>query len=217
MTRDSASQITVSGLPSADTVIALPAASVLSEHKKPKKTEPEKVFPYVDVPESAYYRKAVEWAWENGIVAGTSETTFSPEDNATRGQMITYLWIAAGSPEPETAENPFKDISESDYFYKPALWAYEKGIASGVSAGEFGPDRTVTRGQAMTFLYGAAGRPAAGSEPFSDVNDGDYFKDAVAWAYGEGITSGTSADRFSPEADCLRCQIITFLYLYYAD
>ena len=184
---------------------------------KPKKTEPQKVFPYVDVSEGAYYRKAVEWAWEKGIVAGTSETTFSPEDNATRGQMITYLWIAAGSPESEMTENPFKDISASDYFYKPVLWAYEKGIASGVSAGEFGPDRTVTRGQSMTFLYGAAGRPAAGSEPFGDVNDGDYFKDAVAWAYSEGITSGTSAEKFSPEADCLREQIITFLYLHYAD
>ena len=184
---------------------------------KPQKTEPEKEFPFTDVSEGSYYRKAVEWAWKNGITAGTSETTFSPEDNATRGQMITYLWIAAGSPEPEIAENPFKDISESDYFYKPVLWAYEKGIASGVSAGEFGPDRPVTRGQAMTFLYGAAGRPAAGSEPFGDVNDGDYFRDAVAWAYGEGITSGTSADRFSPGEDCLRCQIVTFLYLYYGQ
>ena len=174
-------------------------------------------FPFVDVPEDAYFRKAVEWALENGVTGGTSPTTFSPKAPATRAQTITFLWAAAGAPEPETTENPFKDISESDYFYKAVLWAYENGITAGISEDEFGPEVTVTRAQVATFLYGIAGRPAAGSEPFTDVNDSDYFEAPVAWAYKEGITAGTSETMFSPDADCLREQIITFMYLYFAE
>ena len=177
----------------------------------------EKGFPFTDVSEDAYYRKAVEWGWQNGIVAGTSETEFRPDATATRAQMVTYLWTASGCPEPTISENPFPDVSEGDTFCKAVLWAYEKGITSGVGNGLFGSDQTVTRGQAAAFLYGAAGRPEAGSEPFEDVSDGDYFQAAVAWAYGEGITSGTGATAFSPDEPCLRCQIITFLYLYFTE
>ena len=128
---------------------------------------------------------------------------------------MTFLWAAAGAPEPKTMENPFTDISEDDYYYKAILWAYENGITAGISADEFGPEVTVTRAQVATFLYGIAGRPDTGSEPFTDVSEGDYFEAPVAWAYKEGITTGTSETTFSPDADCLREQIITFMYLYF--
>ncbi|MBR5640675.1 MAG: S-layer homology domain-containing protein, partial [Firmicutes bacterium] len=185
--------------------------------QKDKDKEPEETFPFTDVPEDAYYRKAVEWAVENGITGGVSATEFGPEEPATRAQMITFLWAASGCPEPVITESPFEDVAESDYFYKAVLWAYEQGITSGVGNGLFGSGQTVTRGQAAVFLYGVAGRPVAGSEPFADVSEEDYYEAAVAWAYGEGITSGTGETTFSPGADCLRCQIITFMYLYFVE
>ena len=180
-------------------------------------TPAENDFPFTDVPENAYYRKPVEWALANGITSGTTPTTFGPFDVTTRGQMITFLWIAKGSPEPTSAELPFKDVAEGAYYYKAVLWAYENGITAGVSADEFAPDQAVTRAQAVTFLYGVAGRPAAGSEPFEDVADTDWFAAPVAWAYNNGITSGTSATMFSPDAACQRAQIITFMAQYFAE
>lgn len=177
----------------------------------------EEAFPFLDVPIRAYFRQAVEWAVENGITSGTTPVTFGPKENATRAQTMTFLWAAAGAPEPETAESPFKDVAEDAYYYKAVLWAVENGITSGVSADAFGPDRPVTRAQVATFLYGIAGRPEAGDEPFADVNEGDYFAAPVAWAYKEGITSGTSETTFGPNNDCLREQIITFMYLYFAE
>ncbi len=170
-------------------------------------------FPFTDVPADAYFRKAVEWALKNDITGGTSPKTFSPMEPATRAQIVTFLWIASGSPEPEGTENPFTDVTEGDYFYKAVLWAYEQGITAGVSADRFGSEQPVTRAQAVTFLYNMAGRPAAGSEPFDDVNEGDYFAEAVACAYENGITAGTSETAFSPDMTCLRGQIITFLYI----
>lgn len=176
----------------------------------------EDAFPFKDVPANAYFRKAVEWAWKNGVTAGTTETTFSPYIGATRGQMVTYLWAAAGCPEPSSTDNPFTDVAEGAYYYKAVLWAVEKGITAGTSATTFSPDQTVTRGQAITFLYGAAGRPEGGSEPFVDVNEGDYFAAPVAWAYSKGITVGINETEFGPAEICQRCQIVQFLYLYYA-
>ena len=173
----------------------------------------EYAIPFLDVPIRSYYREAVEWALENGITSGTTATTFGPAAPATRGQMVTFLWAAAGSPEPESTENPFADVTENDYFYKPVLWAVENGITAGVSADRFGPAQTVTRAQAVTFLYGAAGRPEAGSEPFEDVADSDWFAAPVAWAYNSGITSGVSAAAFGPDQLCVRSQIVTFLYI----
>ena len=175
----------------------------------------EDKFPFKDVPENVYFRKAVEWAWKNGITAGTSETTFSPYIGATRGQMMTYLWAAAGCPEPSSTDNPFTDVAEGAYYYKAVLWAVEKGITAGTSATTFSPEQTVTRGQAITFLYGAVGRPEGGSEPFVDVNEGDYFAAPVAWAYSNGITVGINDTEFGPSEICQRCQIVQFLYLYY--
>ncbi|MBP5749997.1 MAG: S-layer homology domain-containing protein [Firmicutes bacterium] len=172
----------------------------------------EDVLPFLDVPFGAYYRDAVEWAAENGVTGGTSPTTFSPDAACTRGQMVTFLWAAAGSPEPESTENPFADVTENDYFYKPVLWAVENGITAGVSADKFGPAQTVTRGQCITLLYNEQGRPEAGSEAFDDVNDGDYFAKAVAWGVENGITAGVSKTAFGPAQPCTRGQIVTFLF-----
>ena len=162
----------------------------------------------------------MEWAYKEGITGGKTKTLFAPADTATRAQMMTFLWVASGKPEPETTENPFKDVGE-DYYTKAVLWAVENGITAGVSADEFGPDRPVTRGQAMTFLYGAVGRPeaelAADAAFFEDVADTDYFAAPVAWAYTKGITSGTTKTTFGPNDPCTRAQIVTFLYLTFGE
>lgn len=168
--------------------------------------------PFVDVPTGAYYYDAVAWAVENGVTGGTSATTFSPDNACTRAQMVTFLWRAAGSPEPETSVNPFTDVSATAYYYEAVLWAVERGITNGTSATTFSPDTTVTRGQTVTFLWRNAGSPAASGNNFADVAADAYYATAVAWAAREGITSGTSATTFSPGNACTRAQIVTFLY-----
>lgn len=175
--------------------------------------EPE-ALPFVDVPTGAYYYDAVAWAVENGVTNGTSATTFGPDVTCTRAQMVTFLWRAAGSPEPETTENPFTDLSASAYYYDAVLWAVNQGITSGTSATTFSPDATVTRGQTVTFLWRNAGSPAASGNNFADVAADAYYVSAVAWAADEGITSGTSATTFSPDNACTRAQIVTFLWRY---
>lgn len=165
-----------------------------------------------DVKQSDYYYDAVKWAVENGITEGTSADTFSPSASCTRAQMVTFLWRAAGSPAPKSAANPFKDVNKSDYYYSAILWAVENGITSGTGADTFSPGATVTRGQTVTFLHRAAGSPLAGSSAFSDVAADAYYAKAVAWANKNGITSGTGSDKFSPDADCTRGQIVTLLY-----
>lgn len=173
--------------------------------------EPE-ALPFVDVPTDAYYYDAVAWAVENGVTGGTSATIFSPNNACTRAQMVTFLWRAAGSPETETAVNPFTDVSSSAYYYDAVLWAAEQGITSGTSATTFSPDATVTRSQTVTFLWRNAGSPMVSGNGFVDVAADAYYATAVAWAAREGITSGTSATTFSPDAACTRAQIVTFLY-----
>lgn len=175
--------------------------------------EPEPVT-FVDVPTDAYYYDAVAWAVENGVTNGTSATTFGPNVTCTRAQMVTFLWRAAGSPEPESSVNPFTDVPASAYYYDAVLWAVEQGITNGTSATTFGPDVTVTRGQTVTFLWRYDGSPAVSGSGFDDVVSDAYYADAVAWAAGEGVTSGTSATTFSPSNDCTRGQIVTFLYRY---
>ena len=162
--------------------------------------------PFVDVPASAYYYDAVAWAVENGVTGGTTATTFSPNNACTRAQMVTFLWRAAGEPEPETTVNPFTDVSASAYYYEAVLWAVERGITNGTSATTFSPDATVTRGQTVTFLWRNAGSPAASGSSFADVAADAYYATAVAWAANEGITSGTSATAFSPSNACTRAQ-----------
>ena len=166
---------------------------------------------FVDVPADAYYADAVTWAVEQGITAGTSATTFSPNVSCTRAQMVTFLWRANGSPKA-TAANSFTDVSADSYYYDAVLWAAEKGITAGTSATTFSPDATLTRSQAVTFLYRAAGSPAASNSSFNDVAADAYYANAVSWAVSEGVTAGTGGNNFSPNADCTRAQIVTFLY-----
>lgn len=167
---------------------------------------------FVDVDSSAWYADAVNWAVEKGITAGTSATTFSPNAPCTRAQVVTFLWRAAGSPEA-TGSNPFTDVAEGSYYYDAVLWAVEKGITVGTSATAFSPDTVCTRAQIVTFLWRYEDSPAAtGSSSFTDVAPGDWFYSAVNWAVSEGVTAGTGANAFSPNADCTRAQTVTFLY-----
>ena len=172
---------------------------------------PDEGMAFVDVPANAYYADAVAWAVENGITSGTSDTTFSPNAACTRAQMMTFLWRAAGSPKA-AGNNPFTDLDASAYYYDAVLWAVSEGITSGTSATTFGPNDTVTRGQTVTFLYRASGSPTSSGNSFADVAHDAYYANAVAWAVSEGITSGTGNNAFSPDADCTRGQIVTFMY-----
>lgn len=169
--------------------------------------------PFTDVSEEDYYYDAVLWAVEKGITSGRTETTFAPTETCTRAQVMTFLWAAAGRPEPTSTENPFTDVSESAYYYKAVLWAVEKGITSGTTATTFSPNAFCTRNQVVTFLWINAGRPEATMEnPFQDVEVGKYYYTPVLWAYENGITSGTSATTFGTHNPCTRGQVMTFLY-----
>ena len=176
---------------------------------KPAETAAKPV-QFSDVDASAYYYDAVQWAVRQGITSGTTETTFSPDQECTCGQTITFLWRSAGSPAPKSKNNPFTDVTESAYYYQSALWAAERGIVSGTA---FHPDEPVTRGQFAAFLYRNAGSPAAaGKSAFNDVPDNAPYAQAVAWVAAQGIASGTGDHTFSPDAVCTRGQIVTFLY-----
>ncbi len=166
---------------------------------------------FVDVVEGAYYYDAVAWAVENEITSGTTATKFSPNSPATRAQMVTFLWRAAGSPKAP-GSNPFRDVPEKAYYHDAVLWAVEKGITLGTSETAFSPNSKVTRGQAVAFLYRANGSPPASGGSFADVPADAYYADAVAWAVENGITLGTGKNKFSPKSKCTRGQIVTFLY-----
>ncbi len=171
--------------------------------------------PFADISDSAYYHDAVLWAVKNGVTGGTSNTAFSPDMTCTRAQMAVFLWRAEGSPEPASTNCPFTDVSKDAYYYKAVLWAVEKGITAGTSATTFGSDDIVTRGQAVTFLWRAAGKPdTTSANPFSDVTTDAYYYDAVLWAVKKGVTAGTSVSTFDPASPCNRAQIVTFLYRY---
>lgn len=164
---------------------------------------------FSDVAAGAYYYDAVQWAVSRQITAGTTATTFSPNTTCTNGQILTFLWRAKGQPEP-TISNPFTDVTENAYYYKAALWAYQNGMVSGAS---LGADMPCTRSQTVTYLWKLAGQPAAASaSAFADVDGGAEYAQAVSWAVGQGITSGTSATTFAPDGTCTRGQIVTFLY-----
>jgi len=169
---------------------------------------------FTDVSSNAYYYDAVLWAVENGVTNGTTATTFSPSDDCTRAQIVTFLWRAAGSPEPTITSCAFTDISNNAYYYKAVLWAVENEITAGTSATTFSPDASCTRGQVVTFLYRYVGSPSvtAASTGFTDLKSGAYYYQAVLWAVENGVTKGTSATTFSPDQTCNRAQIVTFLY-----
>ena len=170
---------------------------------------------FVDVATGSYYEEAVDWAVENGITKGTDDTHFSPDGICTRAQAVTFLWRAAGSPEPETRAMPFADIPVGSYYYDAVLWAVENGITKGTSDTTFTPNMTCTRAQIVAFLWRSEKSPAAGTaNPFADVKSTAYYADAVLWAVKENITKGTTNTTFSPDADCTRAQIVTFLYRF---
>lgn len=171
---------------------------------------------FVDVPESAYYYEPVMWALEEGITGGTGVNTFSPDASCTRGQVVTFLHRMVASPEPPAINNPFNDVKSSDYFYKPVLWAYGSSITGGTGVGTFSPNASCTRAQVVTFLWRSAGQPEpnGSNNPFNDVNSSDYYYKAVLWAVEQGITGGTGIGTFSPNANCTRAQVVTFLYRF---
>lgn len=170
---------------------------------------------FIDVPNGAYFAKAVNWAVENNITAGTGKTTFSPNAVCTRAQAVTFLWRYAGSPKPAVSSSKFTDVAPGQYYTDAVLWAVEKGITGGVSATRFAPDDKCTRAQIVSFLHRMNGSPSvSGVSPFLDVPPSLYYANSVAWAVEKGITMGTSASYFSPHNDCSRGQIVTFLYRY---
>ena len=168
---------------------------------------------FVDVATGSYYEDAVDWAVENGITKGTDDTHFSPDGICTRAQAVTFLWRTAGSPASKTSTMPFTDVPAGSYYYDAVLWAVENGITKGTSDTTFSPNMTCTRAQIVAFLWRSEKSPAAGTaNPFADVKSTAYYADAVLWAVKENITKGTTSTTFSPNADCTRAQIVTFLW-----
>ena len=171
--------------------------------------------PFSDVATSAYYYEAVKWAQEKGITGGTGNGLFGPNQPCTRGQIVTFLWRAAGSPEPKNMSS-FTDVPADSYYAKAVAWAVENGITGGTGGGKFSPDATCTREQAVAFLYRASGSPAvSGGSVFNDVAANAYYADAVAWAEKNGVTGGIGNGKFGTGSDCTRAQIVTFLYRTY--
>lgn len=174
---------------------------------------------FIDVKTTDYFYNSVKWAVNKGVTTGTSSTTFSPYNPCKRAEIVTFLWRAAGSPEPTITRNPFRDVNAVTHssYYKAILWASQKGIAAGTSTTTFSPDQVCTRAQIVTFLYRYAGKPSGYySNPFKDVsatNEASYYN-AILWASGKGITTGSSPTTFSPYASCNRAEAVTFLYRY---
>ena len=169
---------------------------------------------FYDVPNGAYFYEAVKWAVDKGITNGLSDTMFGPYESCTRAQIVTFLWRATGSPEPKTASS-FTDVPANAYYAKAVAWAVENGITNGMTATMFAPDATCTRGQSVSFLYRALKGTASGSTNFTDVQSDAFYADAINWAVANNVTNGTSNTTFSPNADCTRAEIVTFLYRAY--
>lgn len=170
---------------------------------------------FYDVPNDAYFYEAVKWAVKNGITTGVGNNLFAPEQPCTRAQIVTFLWRAAGSPEPKGAASGMTDVVSGSYYEKAVAWAIENGITTGTTTSTFSPDATCTRAQAVTFLARALKAKAASAAEFSDVPTDSYFADAVAWAAANGVTEGIGGGLFGSDNDCTRGQIVTFLYRAY--
>ena len=172
-------------------------------------------FRFVDVYEDDYFYDAVYWAVENGITSGVDETHFAPYVVCTRAQAVTLLWNNAGKPEPAGNEMPFSDVSSDDYYHDAVLWAVENGITAGTSDTTFSPDMNCSRAQIASLIWRfEKPEPVVSHNRFTDVSDEAYYYDAVLWAAHNGITVGTSDTTFSPENDCTRSQIVTFIYRF---
>ena len=174
-----------------------------------KETE---ISPFGDVSTDAYYYEAVKWAQKKGITGGIGNDLFGPNQPCIRAQIATFLWRAAGSPEPKNMSS-FSDVPTDSYYAKAVAWAVENGITTGTGDGKFSPNAPCTRAQSVTFLYRASGSPAVSdSAVFADVEANAFYADAVAWAVANGVTNGTTSSTFSPDNGCTRAQIVTFLY-----
>ena len=180
-------------------------------------TEEVKISPFRDVPTDAYYYEAVKWAQKKGITGGIGDGLFGPNQPCTRAQIVTFLWRAAGSPEPEGTAAGMTDVAAGSYYEKAVAWAIENGITTGTADGLFAPDATCTRAQGMTFLFRASKASADGAPAFSDVAADAYYAEAVKWATDNGITNGTTSSTFSPGSGCTRAQIVMFLWRLYAE
>ena len=167
--------------------------------------EPTTETPFTDVPEGSYYIDAVDWAYNTGVTTGTSDTTFDPEGSCTRGQVVTFLWRAAGEPEPESPDNPFGDVKESDFFYKAVLWAVEQGITNGTGEGEFSPKQTCSSAHIITFLYRTMG-----------IGEDGWGAESRDWAFGEELTAQTGLT-IDKDEECPRSAVVAFLYRTYAE
>ena len=210
-------------------VLPRPEKSEQEPEEQPEKEtveEPKEEAPvaisFTDVPETAYYYQAALWAADKDITNGTAPGLFSPEQVCDRGQAVTFLWRAAGSPEPKNDKNPFTDVSVDAYYYKAVLWAVERGITNGTSETMFSPTDTVTRAQIAAFLYRNEQANGGGFQgawmfriPFTDLPDWAF--ESIAWCYMKDITNGTSETTFSPDAPCTRGQIVAFLYRTFAE
>lgn len=181
-----------------------------------EKTKDQPENPFVDVEEGKFYFTPVLWAVEEDVTTGTSATTFDPNKDCTRAQVVTFLWRAAGEPEPSSTEHPFTDLNEKAFYYKAVLWAVENEITNGLTATTFGPGEECTRGQVVTFLHRFAGKPAPESldHPFADVKENAFYYNAMLWAVENSITNGISKTEFAPGNTCTRGQIVTFLFRY---
>ena len=174
---------------------------------------PEALGRFTDVSSDTWYADAVAWAAENGVAAGVTETSFAPGTACCRAQAVTFLWRAAGCPEPSKTSCPFTDVEPGSYYEKAVLWAVESGITAGTSETTFGPYNICTRAQIVTFLWRMEGQQSASaSGAFADVGAGEYYETAVWWALENGVTAGMSATAFSPESVCTRSQVVSFLY-----
>lgn len=180
-------------------------------------TEEVKISPFRDVPTDAYYYEAVKWAQKKGITGGIGDGLFGPNQPCTRAQIVTFLWRAAGSPEPKGTAAGMTDVAAGSYYEKAVAWAIENGITTGTANGRFAPDATCTRAQGMTFLFRASKASADGAPAFSDVAADAYYAEVVKWATDNGITNGTTSSTFSPGSGCTRAQIVTFLWRLYAE
>ena len=176
-----------------------------------------KTNPFTDVPEGEFYYEPVLWAVNEGITTGATKTTFVPEGRCQRAHVVTFLWRAAGCPEPTSNVNPFTDVKDGDFYYKAVIWAVEKGITNGMTDTTFGPYGYCNRAQVVTFLWRAMGKsePTTTVNPFTDVDPDEWYGKAVLWAVENKVTNGMGGDIFGVESICNRAQVVTFLYRTY--
>ena len=176
---------------------------------------PQLTNPFSDVKETDYFYDPVLWAVAENITIGVDANHFAPDASCTRAQMATFLWRAAGRPQPQGNSNPFVDVKSTDYYYDAVRWAVGIGIINGVDATHFAPDMICNRAHMVTLLYRFSGNPpVSGSNPFVDVKTTDYYYDAVRWAVQSDLVKGVDATHYNPNGTCTRGQIVTFLYRY---